>query len=615
MDILQNNKLNKILFFTFFFVFSAFTYTIYDDYGITGDAIVQEQYGNYVWDFVKHGGKPIIPFDSIYKDNMVNMKYYGGLFDGSSSMIIDLFEIKDIYGFRHGLNLFFGLLGILFCGLLVREIAGTWFSGILGLICIILLPRYFGEMFNNPKDIPFAAGYIMTLYYMIRIVKNLDKPDWIIMLGFAISFGLSMGVRVGGLILLFYFGLISLFYFIKDYKMDFSKVKKTFFFSLVSIFLGYLIACIFWPYTRDNFISAPLEALSQFSGFEVMIYLLFEGKRYFTKDLPSYYLTHWLYIGNPIYILIGFVSSIVLVFLDKKNRIIYLFLIFMVCFPVFYIHYKKSIVYDAMRHILFVLPVMAVLSALSINYFITKLNTTSAKIGGFLIVLLLFALPLKHMAKNHPNQYVYFNEIFGGVKKAFGYYETDYYHNSGKLASDWVKKNILNNAASKVKILSNMGTQHLYYQKMDTAKVYATYGRWRERDHLDWDYYVAYSRFIEPENLQNGAWPPGKIVYRISVEEVPICVVMQRLNKDDILAYEALNKGDMINAAALYQKNLSIDNSNEYAWYYYSIALANTNRIEEAINALKTAIQLNSSNPEWVEQLQKYYQMYASQKG
>jgi hypothetical protein len=47
------------------------------------------------------------------------------------------------------------------------------------------------------------------------------------------------------------------------------------------------------------------------------------------------------------------------------------------------------------------------------------------------------------MISNHPNQYIYFNELYGGVEKAFGYYELDYYQNSGKVGTDWIKENVL----------------------------------------------------------------------------------------------------------------------------------------------------------------------------
>lgn len=49
------------------------------------------------------------------------------------------------------------------------------------------------------------------------------------------------------------------------------------------------------------------------------------------------------------------------------------------------------------------------------------------------------------MAKNHPNDYVYFNELVGGLHGAYGDYETDYYYNALKKGDGWFKKNVVIN--------------------------------------------------------------------------------------------------------------------------------------------------------------------------
>jgi tetratricopeptide (TPR) repeat protein len=114
---------------------------------------------------------------------------------------------------------------------------------------------------------------------------------------------------------------------------------------------------------------------------------------------------------------------------------------------------------------------------------------------------------------------------------------------------------------------------------------------------------------VEPENLQNNAWPPQNVVHAIKVDEVPVCVVIKRKNKDDIAAYKALEANDFAKSAALYESNLKADASNEYIWFYYSVALAQLGRMDEAIVAIQNAIQLNGSNPDWVEQYSKYNQI------
>ena len=602
----------KTIFCGYCIFLTALAIVLVPSYGITGDEDIQWKYGDYVWKYFKTSGQDT----TLFKDPKLAespLRLYGGFFDGAAAMMIDVFKPKNEFLLRHYWNSVFGLLSILFAGLICFELTRRWSVAFLGALFLTITPRFFGEMFNNPKDIPFAAGYVISIYYIIRFINNIEKPRWSDVIGLALGIALAIGVRIGGLLVIAYFGLFYVLYAILNKKLDFHYLKKSMLYGVIAVLAGYVLACLWWPYAMEDMINNPLNALSVMRSYPLSISMLFDGMRVNTAEMPSNYLTRWLWIGTPIYLLLGTFGFVFYSIknIKSENRLHFALLLFAMIFPIYYIISGKSVVYDALRHVIFVMPMMAIMTALVVDaiIFYFKEKSKNGFYVSIIIIGILVFLPLKHMIKNHPNQYVYFNEIFGGVKKAFGYFETDYYHNSGKNCTDWIKANVKSD--SKVKVLSNLGSIPHYFTN-DTAKYSANYGRWRERDHLDWDYYVAYSRFIEPENLQNGSWPPGKVLYSLKVDDVPVCVVMQRLNKDDIAAFDALNAGDMNAAAILYQKNLSIDNSNEYTWYYYSIALANTGRIEEAIQAMKTAININSSNPEWANQLQKYYIMFSS---
>ena len=575
-------------------------------YGITGDEDIQWKYGHYVWDTISSS-----KHNTLFDDPKMNespLKHYGGFFDGMAAMMNDVLKPNDEFLLRHYWNMIFGFLAIVFAGLIGKSMSNSWLVAILSAMFTILTPRFFGEMFNNPKDIPFAAGYIMAIYFLLEFIKNIEKPSWKTSLGLAFGIALAIGVRIGGLLVVAYVGLFySLAYFLSKDKGLFTS-RKALLHIFSSVLIGYLLACVWWPYAWSDVFGNPLESLKIMSSYPLTIFMLFDGMRVNTAEMPSNYLSTWIYIGTPIYILIGTVGALWLFvkYTDMRDRLNLFLLFFALLFPLFYIWYKKSVVYDGLRHILFVLPLMAVLSALFFSHLMPTFTKFKYVVAIGLAILLF--LPAKHMIANHPNQYVYFNEFYGGVKKAFGSFETDYYQTSGKLAANWVK-NEIKSASTKQSVLSNMGSVYLYFQKEDTSKVYGTYGRWRERDHLDWDYYIAYSRFVEPENLQNNAWPPQNVVHAIKVDDVPVCVVVKRKNKDDIAAYKALEANDFAKSAALYESNLKADASNEYIWFYYSVALAQLGRIDEAIVAIQNAIQLNGSNPDWVEQYSKYNQI------
>lgn len=62
------------------------------------------------------------------------------------------------------------------------------------------------------------------------------------------------------------------------------------------------------------------------------------------------------------------------------------------------------------------------------------LSVSPKYLKGVMVVVFvgLLFLPARHMAVNHPNDYVYFSELVGGLRGAYGDYETDYYYNSLK---------------------------------------------------------------------------------------------------------------------------------------------------------------------------------------
>ena len=54
------------------------------------------------------------------------------------------------------------------------------------------------------------------------------------------------------------------------------------------------------------------------------------------------------------------------------------------------------------------------------------------------MLFLLAAEPVGWTIRNHPHEYVYFNPLVGGLDGAFGNYETDYWGNSIRMASEWL---------------------------------------------------------------------------------------------------------------------------------------------------------------------------------
>src|SRR5437762_6293435 len=170
------------------------------DYGVTWDEDVHNWYGYFALDY----------YLSLFTDqralNWLNLFNYGAAFDMIAAALNKSSPL-GVYETRHLLNGFVGLIGLLGCWKLGRVLGGArvWF---IALLFLLLTPNYYGQMFNNPKDIPFAVGGVWAIYYMVRILPSLPRPPWRLLVKMGLAIGLALGVRVGGLLFLCYLGLL-----------------------------------------------------------------------------------------------------------------------------------------------------------------------------------------------------------------------------------------------------------------------------------------------------------------------------------------------------------------------------------------------------------------------
>jgi Flp pilus assembly protein TadD len=577
-------------------------------YGITGDEVTQWKYGDLVWKYIKtFGGDKTILTDKYVNDNP--LKYYGGFFDGIAAMLIDIIKPKDEFLVRHYWNLVFGFAGVVFGGLIVKEFSG-WIGAIIAVIFLVLTPRYFGEIFNNPKDIPFATGYLAALLCSIKWLKALDNPSWkqTIWLGLAIA--LAISVRVGGILVIAYLGM---FYLLRAYQLKLwttPAFRKSILQGVVAVIIGWVGACLFWPYALEDIINNPIESVKVMSAYPLNITTLYEGVKVRTSEIPSSYMLKWLQISTPLFVIIGAIGSIGLLYLwRKQERHFYLMLLFFAAaFPVIYIIYKKSVVYDGIRHVLFVLPVITILAALFFDYLINNLLTQKAlQYATIGVLTLLLILPARFMLANHPNEYIYFNELSGGAKAAYGNYETDYYFNSIKQGMDWLLAHDLKNAKpspgnDSIIVASNVPEMMAQYQKISPIPFKFIYVRYYQRGEKDWDYGVFSSRFADKEQLQNGFFPGDKPLHVIEVDDIPITTILKNdLERNAYKAKAAEQQGNDTLAIAYYNKAVQqyptdVESYVGLAMAYFK--LGNKNGAFEAIDkAYKiSSLDMNTAN-------------------
>ncbi len=502
---------------------------------ISGDEDIHLKYGDRIINFFTSFGE-----DKSYMDKVRGPDYaYNFTFDAVIELFIRLTGYDDPHQLRHIFNGGIGWLIALFSAFLAKRYFG-WPAAIMAFIFLLISPRFLGHSFNNPKDIPFAFGYILGLYSIFRFCDALPKPTWKQAIEVGLAIGLCLNFRIGGLLLIPYFGLFVMFRILSRRGMKAFNTKylqeygHIFLKGLGACIIAYILMVIFWPFALEAPLSNPLKSLEIMSDFAIGIRQLFEGSNVTSTALPSNYIYKWMFMTIPMVVLVGLVILPFTFFRHrtKKRGFVLACLGFAVVFPIVYAIMGDSNVYGAWRHFIFVYPPLVILSATGYRYLNKSLEQINPNLqyATFGVIGLLCIHPVWHIVKNHPVEYVYFNELSGGIDNAYGNYEMDYYMHSIQPAIAWMEQEGIINDTDEIKIVSN----HMYsvqYYTRNRENVKAGYTRYYERLNTEWDYGVYVNTYIDRAELINNQFPPSGTIHTIDVNGKPMCAIVKRPSK------------------------------------------------------------------------------------
>ncbi|MEI6312338.1 MAG: tetratricopeptide repeat protein [Bacteroidota bacterium] len=522
------------------------------------------------------------------------------------------------YFIRHLSLAIFGLIGMIFTGLIAQKLTKNWYYGIVAVLLLFLSPHFFGHTLVNGRDIPYAAFYAMGIYYLVCFLEAYPNYNLKTLLYFALSIVFALGTRgtAGAAVLVaMYIGTLGIIFlrsnfFGKTYAFDFSKLLKH---SLIIGAISFVGIFPFWPYGLDHMGSGISEALSSASSFPVNIRQLFEGKMMMSNEFPSYYLVKFAYVTTPIIILLLLVVSVVLFIKNRKtadNAWLVFLVICTAVIPVAIIIYQKSNVYTGWRHILFTyLPLMAFVSW-GISQLMETLSKPMYKYIAIGLISLGFVSPLMWTVNNTGHLYCYFNEIVGGNKGAFGNYEQDYWALGVTEGGRWLKENVLDkeNGKDTLIISSNMQFCLEPYLKEDLAKgkikyratkFYQKYFQDKNNDQeaINWDYGIYYAAFLEGDQLRNNNfWPPKGTVHIIEANGAPIGIVIKRdPAKNDLIAIDSLIHNHFQGALPYFQKAVVYNPYDDEIWNAYGKAYEGNRQYDKAIECYQRAVEIAPS--------------------
>ena len=631
--------------------------------------------GRFVMDYYRSDGADSTCLQDVVtingKTQSWNLKYYGCSFDVVTEWIGETFGIEDIARTRHACNAFLGWIIVLFGGLIAYRMGG-WRAGVLTMLLLFFSPRLLGHSFNNPKDIPLAAGITMFIYYMMMFfrqltpveqrsesgkksavkvlfpeqafsdkatrniaiflivvasplllktagvffavlivalyviamcIKKTPKFNPLTLLMLALSLALAVSNRIGGLIVVGYMGLWGLLWLVRYGKqVGGATVAKALSAAAAVCLSGFFAGLLLWPFAMQNPIANSIESFKLMSQFDVQLRQLFEGQMMMSGALPWYYTPKFMLMTIPLVVMLGWLAYPFFGAFRKERWIESAMLYFCFVFPVCWIVATGANVYGGWRHSLFAYPPMVIAAGLGFDAFAAWLGRKSRKrwveAVGVALPLLLMLPPALHTVRNHPYEYVYFNELSGGVKKAFGHYELDYYYHSMREATEWVVANAEPRSDGAKTII---GSWHIestkYFLHGDTTRFQVRFIRWAQRYEYDWDYLVFPLTGVSGEYLLGPQFPPKDCVHTVDVDGKPIALILKRQTKDDYDALELLKSGDVDSAVVLFNKVLTLNPYNETALQNLASIGLQQRRYSEVIDHCNRLLEVDPTNP------------------
>jgi hypothetical protein len=410
----------------------------YQSYGITWDEEVQHIYGQKLLSYYLTGfhDRSVFEFDNLF--------YYGGLFDLIAA-IINKVSPLGIYETRHLLGGMVGVLGMAGGWRLTRLVGGPR-AGFIAILLIALTPTYDGHSFVNPKDIPFACGMAWALYYGCRLLAELPALRRRTVLTFGVVLGLTLGTRIGGVLVLIYLGAAFVVYGgLRLHEgaepaalaRDAARAVAAF---LPAVAIAYVVMAIFWPWSYQAPLN-PVDALFAFSRMQWPGHVLFNGVWVAPADLPFYYLPFILAIKLPEIMLAGLAAAFAMATIalaqgrarsDRTNTMPLCLIALAVIFPLIYCMLARPNIYHGYRHFLFLVPPIGALSAIAIDRVWSRIASFGIDFGrGFAVALAgTAAVQIVIILGLFPDEHVYYNAFIGGVRGAEGKFELDYWGGS-----------------------------------------------------------------------------------------------------------------------------------------------------------------------------------------
>ena len=316
----------KNLIYLLLFITSIIGFNIINDYGIGIEEHFQRKSGFYWLNFIlNYTNLDFLSLRVSDKLNEINqftpnlfpiekVPYYGVIFDLPLAFIEVVFEINEpqiYFKIRHITIFVISIIGAYTFYKIIFERFNDYFIANFGFLIFVFLPRIFGNIFFDNKDILFLSILTFNFYFLLKYLKKSSIKNLIY---FSLFCALCLSSRIIGILM-----PLSFIFFVFLKTLSDEKYNKNFKIIIIFIIFFTLFMFLHWPYLWTLSLSEWLKFFSPF--FQAMnptVY--FNGEFYQSKYLPLSYLPIWIIITTPVFILILFIYGFFLTCKQFSNN-------------------------------------------------------------------------------------------------------------------------------------------------------------------------------------------------------------------------------------------------------------------------------------------------------
>lgn len=371
----------------------------------------------------------------------------------------------------HLSTLILGLGGIAAVGIFLWRIWNPT-AAIWSMIFLTLMPRYFGDLHNNVKDVPQAVFFTIAifLFYLLYSKKSVKY-----LLLASPAFAVAFNFKVNAL-------FIPIICFVWIFFLSLSKHKTgriVYLYFIAAPIAALLLWSLLWNDPIKQLLYIP-----EFFGFNTKnLEVLYFGKWYCsTINVPWHYPFGYLAVTTPIPVLVFFLIGLIrLISLIRSRPIASLLLIWFFLPLMRYILPSVGVI-DGIRHFEEAVLPMVIIAGIGASVIFSSVK----KLPLYIALTGLAILPtIVSIVRLHPYQITYFNELIGGLAGAYGSFDLDYWGSSQKQAVFWLNRTAP--AKAKVNIVMAADVAAKYLRKDLLAQLNKT-------DAQDADYVILLNR-------------------------------------------------------------------------------------------------------------------------